>query len=126
MRPSSVTHRSKQDKVQEHWKSMLMLAEEYKRCLNGNKVPKQLERTTYNRYRIAVATILWDKAMLQRESSQKVISDLKNRGLYPYGFYMALLAKKDFKTMAVNYSKFLFNLQAYYKLFYFIVKLVTR
>lgn len=117
MRQSSLTHKSIYNKLKEHCKSMLMLSEEYKRCLNEKNYPRLLERTTYDRYRVAVATVLWDNAILQEESSKKIIFELKKRELYPYGFYMKLLKIKDLKIMFVNYNKFLFNIPSYYKLF---------
>lgn len=126
IRQSSLTHQSKYNKLQQHYKSMFMLGEEYKRCLNEKNYPKLLEGTTYDRYRVAVATILWDNAILQEESSKKIIFELKKRGLYPYGFCMKLLNLKDLKTMLVNYNKFLFNIASYYKLFYFLRKLVKK
>lgn len=126
IRPTSLTHKSKYNKLQEHCKSMLILSEEYKRCLNEKNYPKLLERTTYDRYRVAVATVLWDNAMLQEKSSPKIILELKKRELYPYSFCMKLLKIKDLKTMLVNYNKFLFNILSYYKAFCFLRKLVKK
>lgn len=115
MRASSAVHVRKELKMKYHRDSMLTMAEVYKKRLSESALDKQMKKQTKRRFQYAVSNLLQDNLYCTDMKTDDLLSELKNKGLYPYGFCWEFLKPKKITTMLVNYFKFLFSIPVYYK-----------
>ena len=114
-RSTSATHRKYEEKALAHTNSMFYLAKDIKRQIDLGIMSEERKRDSFMRYRIAIATYLWDR-MLEQKKPTETLSFLRSEGMYPFGIEWRLLRPKMLKTMVINYIKLPFSWEWYYKL----------
>lgn len=114
MRSTSAVHTKRDVRLKAHYVDMVEMALEYKQYLQDTTLSPAMLKSTSNRYKYAVSNALQDALLVGEREPREVLSELREKGLYPYGFMMELLKPKHLKTMAVNYMKFLYSVPQYY------------
>ena len=107
--------------------SMITLSEIYKSYLNDDKLSDEIKKDTQSRVGMAVAGAMFATAMDKTMDKDEFLNTLKEKGLYPYKpLYFTLKWNTGFKHMVIEYMKFLFPFEWYYRLFCKLIKLIKR
>ena len=114
MRATSAVHQKQSIRLKWHYTDMVGMALEYKQCLQDKTMSSAMRKSTLTRYKYAVSNALQDALILAERRPRDVLAELREKGLYPFGFMMELLKPKEPKTMAVNYMKFFYSVPLYY------------
>ena len=126
MRASSAVHQKRDIRLRAHYEDMVEMALEYKQYLQDEALSKEMQKSTLNRYRYAVSNAMQDALILGERKPTEVLAELREKGLYPFGFMVELLKPKHPKTMAVNYGKFFYSIPIYYSIAYKVTQMLKK
>lgn len=122
-RADSAMHKKSVNATEKYVKSMKLMAIEYREILDMRKVPKDIIEEVQNRVKLAVAAAMFRVAADKQYDNNKLMAELKDEGLYPYKLYWgSLKPNTSFKHTIIEWMKFLFPFEPYYKLFTYIIR----
>ncbi len=109
-----------------YMKSMMRMQKVYGELLNNEDVGQDLKPQLRNMYKCMTGNILYAELTLQKYSSQKLIAEYKQKGLYPYPIEWSSLrggAKIGAHTFLINFLKLFFPIDNYYRFVHFLFSL---
>lgn len=109
-----------------YMKSMMRMQKVYGELLNNEDVGQDLKPQLRNMYKCMTGNILYAELTLQKYSSQKLIAEYKQKGLYPYPIEWSSLrggAKIGAHTFLINFLKLFFPIEYYYRFVHFLFSL---
>ncbi len=109
-----------------HFKSMMIMAEEYKKMIS--QVDDDLSDEITRRCGVSVSNALYDAMRLPNVSAKEFLEDLSQKGLYPYRLQWRTLkfTRDTIRGGIVNYIKFFFPFKWYYLLVCSAYNLIKR
>ncbi len=111
------------DASRKYIQSMKFLAIGYKEALDSGSVPKSIRKEAQCRVKLAVAATMFFAAEDKQYDNNELIVELKSLGLYPYKLnWGSLKPAVSLKHTILEWVRFLFPFELYYKLFSYIVR----
>lgn len=122
-RIGSATNTKTIEMTEKYVYSMKAMAIKYKQTLDNGSVPKRITKEVQNRVKLSVAAAMFSAGRNKKYDSNKLISELKSFGLYPYQLYWGSLKPSvSFKHTVIEWIKFFFPFEPYYKLYTYIIR----
>ncbi len=122
-RSGSAMHTKSVVATEKYVQSMKFMAMEYNEILDEGRLPKNIVEEVQNRVKLAVSAAMFSAASDKQYDNNKLIAEFKEQGLYPYKLYWgSLKPNTSFKHTVIEWIKFLFPFESYYKLFTYIIR----
>lgn len=120
---SSAMHCKSTESRRIHMQDMLEMAGCYKNALEeAAELSEYIIKNIMLRKNKSVANVLFDAALLKDIDIQKLLTDLKNEGFYPYSLAWWTLKPESLKNWIINMLSFFFPYSWYYKFYTFVIR----